>query len=253
MREPESVLQQNIELFKDLAYYYAALHPENFNIFEQRRLRREMRKLKDEINPTLPVLDIGSGTGNLVHHLQHLGLNVVASDLSAEMLKENPARHKIICDAEHLPFKDGCFGAVTSYSVFHHLPDIRAALEEICRVAAGNCILYFDHDPFVPAAEKQVGRYHFTLVEFIGWLIWVLLHPRYWKRLLEYAVRGRKKHLRNLKELTQAETDEVLDTDSILKILREHQFQDHLHSYGKQDMSTLLKCRRTLNGEQETV
>jgi len=253
MREPKSVLQQNIELFKDLACFYDALHPENFNIFEQRRLRRELRKVKEESNPSLPVLDIGSGTGNLVHHLQHLGLNVVASDLSAEMLKENPARYKVLCDAAHLPFKDNCFGAITAYSVFHHLPDIRSALKEICRIAAGSCILYFDHDPFVPTTEKKKGRYHFTLVDFAGWLIWVLLHPKYWKRLVEYAVQGRKKHLQNLKELTQAETDEVLDTDSILKILKEHQFQVYLHNYGKQDMSALLKGRRMLNLEQETV
>lgn len=248
MREPKSVLQQNIELHKHEAYFYDAIHPENFNIFEQRRLRRELRKLKDEIDPSLPVLDIGSGTGNLVRHLQRLGLNVVASDLSAEMLKENPARHKILCDAGHLPFKDNCFGAITSYSVLHHLPDIKSALKEICRVAADNCVLYFDHDPFVPTTEKQRGRYHFTFADLAGWLIWVLPHPSYWKRLVVYAFQGRKKHLQNLKELTQAETDEVLDTDSIFKILKEHHFQVHLHNYGN---STLLKCRRVLNREQE--
>ncbi|MCL0092289.1 class I SAM-dependent methyltransferase [Dehalococcoidia bacterium] len=246
MRESKSVLQQNIELHKHKAYFYDAIHPEIFNIFEQRRLRRELRKLKGEVNPLLPVLDIGSGTGNLVHHLQHLGLNVVASDLSAEMLKENPARHKVVCDAGHLPFKDSCFGAITTYAVFHHLPEIRSALKEICRVAAGSCILYFDHDPFVPTTEKQKGRYPFTLVDLAGWLIWLLLHPKYWKRLVEYAVHGRKKHLQNLKELTQAESDEVLDMDSILKTLKEHQFQVYLHNYGN---STLLKCRRMLNRE----
>lgn len=249
MRESKSVLQQNIELHRHEAYYYNAIHPENFNIFEQNRLRRELKALKAEMDSSLPVLDIGSGTGNLVNHLQRLGLDVIASDLSAEMLAENPAKHKLICDAEHLPFKDDCFGAITSYSVFHHLPDIGAALKDMCRVAAGQCILYFDHDPFLPTTEQQVGRYHFNFKDLVGWLVWILIHPKYWWRLVRYAAHGRIKHMQNLAKLTEAETEEPMDMDLISVVLEEQGFDHSVHGYGE---SSFLKCRRKQNSRQKT-
>ena len=213
------VLEQNIRLHETEAYFYNATHPEDFNVFEQKRLKHQVRKLAMEAGPSLPVLDLASGTGNVSDHLKTAGLKPIACDLSLDMLRENRAEYRVRCDITRLPFKEGCFGAVTAYSVFHHLPDPTGTMEEVGRVAAEQCVLYFDHDHFLPHDSRTLGDYPFTVSDLLGWVPWLVLHPKHLRRLFQYALWGRKVHLRNIRGLDQAESHERVEPERLVKIL----------------------------------
>jgi ubiquinone/menaquinone biosynthesis C-methylase UbiE len=100
------------------------------------------------------VVDVGSGTGNLLPFLAECGARVDAYaglDLSPEMLRV--ARGKgsgvgvdtgfVAADAEKLPLRDASFDTAVSASVLHYWEDAAAALDEIRRVLrpAGRLLL----------------------------------------------------------------------------------------------------------------
>ena len=96
MTELYSRTRQNIEYHRTEAHFYNATHPEIYNLAEQKRLSRQIHKLVAELAPSLPVLDLGSGTGNIAEKVQRRGVQVIACDISTDMLKENKAKHKVI-------------------------------------------------------------------------------------------------------------------------------------------------------------
>lgn len=244
------VLQQNIEWHRTEAYYYAATHPQAFNVLEQRHLKQQMHELARDADPAWPVLDLASGTGNLAGHLEKLNVNVVASDLSSDMLAENTSRHRVRCDISRLPFRDGCFGAVTAYAVLHHLPDPTATMSEISRVAAEACILYFDHDRFLQASRRTLGSYPFTVTDLVGWVLWLVINPRHLKRLFQYALSGRKRHLANARGLDQVESHDRVEPAKLVRVLEKRGFRVRLvpRSGGG---GSFLKAARTLNAARE--
>lgn len=98
------------------------------------------------LNPTHEdvVLDVATGGGHTALFLAPLVRNVVASDLTMQMLKkaqehiseeggvENVTFRE--ADAEDLPFPSGSFTIVTCRIAPHHFPDVPRALEEFHRV-----------------------------------------------------------------------------------------------------------------------
>jgi ubiquinone/menaquinone biosynthesis C-methylase UbiE len=98
------------------------------------------------------VLDAGAGTGRFTLPLQRTGINVVAADLSLEMLREG-ARRAAMTDApfaavsgdiERLPFGDGAFDSLVSMTVLRHFPSWREILAEYVRVVRDGGRLVFD-------------------------------------------------------------------------------------------------------------
>ncbi|MFQ5893475.1 MAG: class I SAM-dependent methyltransferase, partial [Nitrospinota bacterium] len=100
------------------------------------------------------LLDVATGGGHVALALApHAGLTV-ASDLTLAMLVE--ARRfmtdrgfpVVVCcaaDAEHLPFGEASFTAVTCRIALHHVPAIERALGEVYRVLApGGCFGFVD-------------------------------------------------------------------------------------------------------------
>lgn len=85
------------------------------------------------------VLDAGAGTGRFSIPLQQAGHDVVAFDVSAQMLAV-ARRHAtdllpaLQGDLLHLPFADDSFDSITSITVIEHLPQYKAALTELLRV-----------------------------------------------------------------------------------------------------------------------
>lgn len=237
------VIEQNIQWHKTEAYFYNCTHPEDFSVFEQRRLRREIRSLVFEIDKSQPVLDLGSGTGHLVEHLRKFGVEPIVCDLSPDMLAENPAKTKVLCDATNMPFNDGYFGSVVGYSIFHHFPDPNKVMREVCRVASKRCVLYFDHDPFISGGVMK--RHNFTPIDFIGWLFYLMVNPRQVMRLVQYALWGRKRHLANIALLNNSESFDRVDTGALVKILEDVGFRVELVAYGG---GSYLKAYRRHNG-----
>ena len=119
------------------------------------------------------ILDVGTGTGVLVHALGHLvepGGEVVGIDLSETMVKEATKRAEGFSkslrfekgDALAMSFKDNSFDAAMSSIVFQHLPDPQRALDEMVRVTKPGgtvTIIEQDWETFViDCGDKAVTR-----------------------------------------------------------------------------------------------
>ena len=100
---------------------------------------------------TLPagarVLDVPTGSGVALRGLRPgQGLDLVAVDISATMLertRKTAARLGVadqvttqVADVGHLPFEDGSFDLVVSFTGLHCFPDPRRAIGEMVRVLA---------------------------------------------------------------------------------------------------------------------
>lgn len=104
-------------------------------------LREFFSLVRRHIVPDQFVLDIGGGTGAVSEQLLDRGCRrIVAVDLSLAMLREAkkkmPQLATIVCDGEHLPFKDDAFRTIVCSSVLHHLPYPDRMLGEIKRALA---------------------------------------------------------------------------------------------------------------------
>jgi demethylmenaquinone methyltransferase / 2-methoxy-6-polyprenyl-1,4-benzoquinol methylase len=88
--------------------------------------------------PGEKVLDIAAGTGTSSQAIAKKGAEVTALDLSAGMIKVGRERHPDITfvegDAEHLPFDDDTFDAVTISFGLRNVNDPMQALTEMVRV-----------------------------------------------------------------------------------------------------------------------
>jgi SAM-dependent methyltransferase len=87
------------------------------------------------------ILDLGAGSCWASDWLQRLGLSVVATDLSPDLLAVGRERlslsgaARVACgDAEALPFRTATFDRVLCLNAMHHVPDVPRALREIARV-----------------------------------------------------------------------------------------------------------------------
>jgi demethylmenaquinone methyltransferase / 2-methoxy-6-polyprenyl-1,4-benzoquinol methylase len=93
-----------------------------------------------DAGPSDVVLDVATGTGAVARELvRRKGCRVVGLDQSREMLKEArrrlPAEIELLeGDADHLPFSDASFGALTFTYLLRYVDDPGATLRELARV-----------------------------------------------------------------------------------------------------------------------
>jgi ubiquinone/menaquinone biosynthesis C-methylase UbiE len=93
-----------------------------------------------EFGPDDVVLDIGAGTGLIVHTVAPHTKEVVGIDISDDMMSKaiehgNGNVMFLRMDARDLQFEDGTFSRVTARMVFHHiLQDTQKAIDECFRV-----------------------------------------------------------------------------------------------------------------------
>lgn len=84
------------------------------------------------------ILDVGAGTGRLIATLTKSGANVIALDISPEMLaqlkKKSPKVDIVVGDAESLPFSDNSFDYVLAAFLIVHLKDPKRFFDEAYRV-----------------------------------------------------------------------------------------------------------------------
>ena len=91
-----------------------------------------------ELSPGKKALEIGCGTGLFTEKLLRSGTDLVAVDLSDDLLEKARARKLLHCtveraDAHELPYADASFDAVCGSSILHHL-EMEKALREAYRV-----------------------------------------------------------------------------------------------------------------------
>ncbi|MFC5910149.1 class I SAM-dependent methyltransferase [Streptacidiphilus monticola] len=84
------------------------------------------------------LLDVGGGTGIISRRLAAVpGRRVVVADRSPGMLALGAQRlpgRAVLADAGRLPFRDGCFDAVSCVWLLHLVPDSSPLLREFARV-----------------------------------------------------------------------------------------------------------------------
>jgi SAM-dependent methyltransferase len=74
-------------------------------------------------------LDVATGGGHVARRLREEGFDVTTLDPAPGM------RADVLASAEDIPFADGSFDTVATRIAPHHFSDIRAAIEEMARVA----------------------------------------------------------------------------------------------------------------------
>ena len=104
------------------------------------RTRAILKVLDAELGPAAPgssrtVLDIGSGAGNMAHHLAHYG-RVIGMDFNPRPLVVAQLRGLDVLQGSgsELPFPDNEFDLVALLDTVEHIPDELAVLSEVARV-----------------------------------------------------------------------------------------------------------------------
>jgi ubiquinone/menaquinone biosynthesis C-methylase UbiE len=149
------------------------------------------------------VLDMATGGGHTAKALAPHVAQVLAMDLTREMLEE-ARRHVsenasnvsyVVGDAENVPFLDHTFDAVTCRIAAHHFPDPKRFVEEAARVLKpGGILLLIDN---VVPDDKKLGRFVNTIEKLRDESHAECLSIEQWLRLLRGAgLRVEKQRIR---------------------------------------------------------
>ncbi|MGM0557369.1 MAG: class I SAM-dependent methyltransferase [Myxococcota bacterium] len=107
------------------------------------------------------VLEVGCGTGLVMHRVAERARSVAGIDISAGMLRQARRRGLNVAqaDATALPFGDAEFDIVYSLKVLAHVRDIDRALQEMARVTrpGGTLLLEFYNPMSLRYLAKRVA------------------------------------------------------------------------------------------------
>lgn len=112
------------------------------------RWARRVKMLSNHLGPGMSVLEVGCGTGYFTRELARSGADIVAVDVSPELLEmaraDCPAKNVYyeIQNACALSYPDAAFDSVVGSSVLHHL-EIKEAVREFHRVLKPRGTIYF--------------------------------------------------------------------------------------------------------------
>jgi len=160
----------------------------------------EMRKRKELLyykvkNTSLKkddkILDIGCGTGGMLEEMVKDDYNLVAADISFDMIRETQkmsCKHRaedILCvqsDIEHIPFVNNSFSCIICAGVLQYLQKDDAAIRELARIVT--------HD----------GRIMVTVPNLLR--INNLLDPVYYLRIFQLIIHKLKTKKRNSRQVS---------------------------------------------------
>jgi ubiquinone/menaquinone biosynthesis C-methylase UbiE len=112
------------------------------------RWSRRVKMLSSHLRPGMTVLELGCGTGYFTRELARSGADIIAIDVSPELLEIARANYSApnVCyqiqNAYQLDCPDAMFDSVVGSSILHHL-EIEEALREIYRVLKAGGTIYF--------------------------------------------------------------------------------------------------------------
>jgi ubiquinone/menaquinone biosynthesis C-methylase UbiE len=114
----------------------------------RQRWKRRVQMLSSHLRPGMTILEIGCGTGYFTRELTRRGADIVAIDVSPDLLEIAKAKYSApnvryeIQNAYALTYADAMFDSVVGSSILHHL-EIEEALREIYRVLKPGGTIYF--------------------------------------------------------------------------------------------------------------
>jgi ubiquinone/menaquinone biosynthesis C-methylase UbiE len=122
------------------------------DMYEERYAEEQRAKYRAALeNVTVAggaVLDVGCGSGLFFSHVASCASVVVAVDVSRRLLLKARGEAKMAgnvfvlqADADHLPFSNGFFDAVFTFTVLQNMPDPSQTLGELKRVVAAGGIV----------------------------------------------------------------------------------------------------------------
>ena len=112
------------------------------------RWARRVKMLSGHLKPEMTVLELGCGTGYFTRELARSGADIVAIDVSPELLEiartncSAPNVRYEIQNAYALTYSNATFDSVVGSSVLHHL-EIEEAVREIYRVLKPGGTIHF--------------------------------------------------------------------------------------------------------------
>lgn len=114
------------------------------------KLRRQVRRDSPVDIDDSTFLDIGAGTGYITHIASIYFCNLIAVDLSQEMLKRIPVqteRYILKCEpADKMSIASESVDVACAFATLHHLENLTAVFKEIYRVLKPGGIFWSDHD-----------------------------------------------------------------------------------------------------------
>jgi SAM-dependent methyltransferase len=112
------------------------------------RWTRRVKMLSGHLKPGMTVLELGCGTGYFTRELACSGADIIAIDVSPELLEiarancSAPNVRYAIQNACALRYSDAMFDSAVGSSILHHL-EIEEALREVYRVLKPGATIYF--------------------------------------------------------------------------------------------------------------
>ncbi|MBF0318630.1 MAG: class I SAM-dependent methyltransferase [Nitrospirae bacterium] len=113
-----------------------------------------------------PVLDFGCGSGALIRNLRNRGIEAFGIEIESEAIIENlyPDIEQYVTlykSGSKCPFKDGSFESVVCTEVIEHIPDFKAAVIEIARIARKKAIITVPDISAIPVCfQHNVVPWH---------------------------------------------------------------------------------------------
>lgn len=135
---------------------------------DERVLREELAALL-RLTPSARILETGCGTCRDTEHLASRAGVVVATDLSADMirigrdrLRQSTVRSRVqlcVSDATVLPFADAVFDAAYHFGGINLFPDVRRGIAEMARVVKRGGRVVFGDEGVAPwLTDTEFGR-----------------------------------------------------------------------------------------------
>jgi len=153
------------------------------------RWARRVKMLSSHLKPGMTVLELGCGAGYFTQELARSGADIVAIDVSPELLEiarancSAPNVRYQIQNAQALSYSEAVFDSVVGSSVLHHL-EIEEALREIYRVLKPMGTIYFTEPNMlnpqiaiqknIPWIKRKLGDSP-DETAFVRWPLWRLL------------------------------------------------------------------------------
>lgn len=135
------------------------------------RWARRVKMLSHHLRPGMSVLELGCGTGYFTRELARTGADIIAVDVSPELLeiaREDCVSSNVRYESQNacaLSYPEAVFDSVVGSSVLHHL-EIKEALQEIFRVLKPGGAIYFTEPNMLNpqiAVQKNIPWIKFKL------------------------------------------------------------------------------------------